>query len=311
MQTVHQANNNASSLLNRPFRAPVFSRRWLPPVLKRVPKKTLRSLLATLVLVMGLVAGLVVVRYSTELRKKAEVADDNLSLVVGSVAVEFDQNFTVDVVMNTNTNRVAGITLEMTVDPSLFEIVSLTPGPYFARSGTPYGNLASTTLAAATIDNTVGRATVSLGVACDPCYLGQNPGDGTPPCQATPPPQCYPTSTNGTGIIATLTLRVRHKIGSGQLNFNQANTQIAAVAYSQDVKGQLTSQAMTVSVSCQYIDFVDNNRIDLSDITRISNRFGSRPGDANWDALYDFNQDNVINLTDITQASNRFNLQCN
>src|SRR3989344_5102745 len=128
MQTVHHTNNNAGSYLNRPFHAPVFPRRWLPPVLKRVPKKTLRSLLATLVLVMGLVAGLVVVRYSTELRKKAEVADVNLSLVVGSAAVEFDQNFTVDVVMNTNTNRVAGINFGKKGDPSPFEILSFAPG---------------------------------------------------------------------------------------------------------------------------------------------------------------------------------------
>lgn len=275
---------------------------------KHVGDDKFLSFLSVAVLALGLLAGIVLVGSPQDLRREAAGDGADLTVQVNGDLVEFGEQFTANIVISTNDQNVAASDIEIKVDPTMFEIVNIAPGGLVKENGTAYGNLDAVTLSK-DIDNNNGTARFAVGVPCDPCYLGANPGDGTPACSGTP--KCYPTGTDASGVIAVLTLRVKDKTGNANLDLTNS-IQVAAVnGGGTDVKRNLTDDSVSVAVSCDYIDYDNNERVQAFDIQQVANRFNVRSGQNFYDGGYDFDKDGVINAFDIQQVANRFNLTCN
>src|SRR3990167_516328 len=118
--------------------------------------KNKKKVVVLAVLVIGLIAAAVLVRVSQEIRKRAAVTGVDFSLVSSKSSVNPGDNFTVDIVMNTNEYRVSATEIHIAFDSNYLEAQSM-QGSGFLPVVLPPGAQ-------------VGSGTASI-------ILGANPGD--------------------------------------------------------------------------------------------------------------------------------------
>ena len=168
-----------------------------------------KKLLVILVLTGGLIVAAVLVRVRQELRRRAAVTGVDFSLVSSKSFVNPGDNFTVDVVMNTNEYRVSATEIHIAFDSNYLEAQSM-QGSGFLPVVLPPGAQ-------------VGSGTASI-------ILGANPGD---------PKQ-------GSATIATIDFLAKSPSGGAtQIRFD-SGTQTAALGNAGDVTRNLNSTQVTV-----------------------------------------------------------------
>lgn len=109
-----------------------------------IGKRKIFLILGTLILVAALIAGLIVVRNRTETRVGA--AGVTLSLNTPTTTVTKNNNFTVDVFIDTKGYSVTGADLKIKYNPQLIQFVSITQGnflPVLFVPGAASGDIAS------------------------------------------------------------------------------------------------------------------------------------------------------------------------
>ena len=153
-------------------------------------KKILLTIVGIIVLIAGIGAGVFLVQKQQELRKQAAPAT-NLSLLPASINTEIGQTFNLSVAIDTAANTVTAADIYVTYDPQVVEAQSIDPGSF----------LPVVLLPAAT-DNTIGKASITLGSS------------------PTEPKQ-------GTGTLATITFKAL-TAGTANITFS-AQTQAAGV----------------------------------------------------------------------------------
>lgn len=210
--------------------------------------KTLLIGLGTLVLVIGLATVVTLVQQNQDIRQQAVLNPVDLTFNPTSLNPQVDEDITLDLILHTNDYQVSAVNLAIEVDDpnNAVDFVSLTPADLFDQPTTPYGALNETTLIPGQFNTTTNTATLTLGVPCDLCYLGSDPGNGTPACQTSPPATCYTTATDTTGTVARLTLRTIAP-GTATLSFG-SDSQVSARGSDINVVGTLDSTA-TITVT--------------------------------------------------------------
>lgn len=168
-----------------------------------------KKLIILLVLTGGLIAAAVLVRVSQEIRKRAAVTGVDFSLVSSKSSVNPGENFTVDIVMNTNEYRVSAAEIHIAFDSNYLQAQSI-QGSGFLPVVLPPGPQ-------------VGPGTASI-------ILGSNPGD---------PKQ-------GSATIATINFQAKNPSGGAtEIRFD-SGTQTAALGNAGDVTRNLNSTQVTV-----------------------------------------------------------------
>lgn len=114
-------------------------------------KKKIVAIIALFLILVGLGAGLYLMRQQQDLREKAAPAT-TISLVKPTKTILVDENFDVTVEVDTSTNVLSGAVLEINFDKEKLTLASFSPS-----------TLLPVELAKAQINNTAGSATISLG----------------------------------------------------------------------------------------------------------------------------------------------------
>lgn len=221
-----QNNQTVSSLSNTTPTPPNPPPSDKPSPLRFLEQLPLSKILLSLLLIVGLAAGVIIVQRSQESRRQALSNNVELSLTPESRTIDIGQETDLFIFMDTNDGQVAGADVSVTIDDSsIAQIIDITRTNFFNQPDNQYGSLNARSLTK-TVNND--NARLALVVPCDRCYLGNNPGTGIPVCQANTTPVCYPTDQNATGNI--MRIRVRGvTAGTTTLRFDTAASQIAAV----------------------------------------------------------------------------------
>jgi hypothetical protein len=118
----------------------------------------------------------------------------------------------------------------------------------------------------------------------------------------------YPPYPSGSGTLATITFKNINASGASNLTF--------AATYLVDIHGTpfphnyWPTQGYVdtvIPVPPTLIGDIDGNGIvDIFDAIKCGSAFGSKPGDANWNALADLNHDNVVDIFDAIMLGAHF-----
>ena len=171
--------------------------------------KNKKSLIVIIILVGGLVVAAILVRVRQEIRRRAAVTGVDFSLVSSKSSVNPGENFTVDVVMNTNEYSVSATEIHIAFDSNYLEAQSI-QGSGFLPVVLPPGPQ-------------VGPGTASI-------ILGATPGN---------PKQ-------GSATIATINFLAKTPSGGPtEIRFD-SGTQTAAIGQTGDVTRNLNPTSVTV-----------------------------------------------------------------
>lgn len=148
------------------------------------------TLLILLFLIVAILVTLALVKQSQELRKKAAVqTTTTLEISPATKTVNSGENFSVDVLLKTGTvNHINVVHAVLKYEPTLFQFVSLVPGPFLS------GQVGSTTH-----DDTTGTATIEVT-----------------------PATADAGSVQGDGVAAILTLKALAPVTDSPISFDSA-----------------------------------------------------------------------------------------
>lgn len=285
-------------------------------------KRMISGVLVLSILTVGTILATAAVKRSQDIRQQAAIATGGVIYSLNSadrILVPGKDSAVIDVSVNTQQQQMTATDLRLTVDSNRFDFVALRPGTFFNQSATRYPptNLTGTVLfpvngTGGSFDAATNTARMAFGVPCDRCVIGPTPtGTPIPSCASTGSntydAKCYAKAASSTGIVAQLEVRARA---------SQVGRYIIGVANSTQTSGIGSDADVTQSngygslAFCLAYDFDKNTVTNMTDIGRVSTRFNTRTGDANYDPYYDLNGDGVINMTDIGLVSTRFNTTC-
>lgn len=144
-----------------------------------------------------------------ELRIRAAPAT-TLSFSPASLTIAPNQTFTLNILINTSTNRVTAAEIQVTFDNTKLQAQSISPGSFL-----------TTVLLPGTIDQARGKASITLG-------------GGTTPQQ-------------GSGTLATLTLKAINPTSNSPTNIVLTGSQVAAIGEPGNVITQLSPASITIA----------------------------------------------------------------
>ncbi len=171
--------------------------------------KDKKKVIILLVLVVGLVVAAVLVRVRQEIRRRAAVTGVDFSLVASKTSLNPGENFTVDIVMNTNEYRVSATEIHIAFDSNILEAQSIQDSGFLPVVLPPGPQ--------------VGSGTASI-------VLGSLPSD---------PKQ-------GTATVATINFLAKNSSGAAtEIRFD-SGTQTAALGNTGDVTRNLNPTSVTV-----------------------------------------------------------------
>jgi hypothetical protein len=150
------------------------------------------SMVTGLLITTGLIVGLILVGNSQNYKKQASSDMVDISIVPQTKTVGPDENFPIDLLINTNDKAVSALTVELNFDPNLVEITNVTP------------NALSKTVRSLEINGN--SATFTLASNCD--------ANG-----------CTPFT--GSGILATVSFHAKSGVGESTLTLG-SKTQAAS-----------------------------------------------------------------------------------
>lgn len=286
---------------------------------KLAKENNLVTVLLLSLLIIAIIVGVILVRRPQDIREEAAVEGVDLTVSVPG-NVEYGQEFDAQLIMDPKGRQVSAADVEVKVDPSMFEIVSIRPGSIFDVNDTPYAPNDLTAVEIkpgerTVVNNDTGVAKITVGAPCDACRIG-NSGENYPVCTNNTEPKCYPT-TGEPGVIALLTLRAKDKVGASNVDFvatsnaSSPHTQAAAIDASVNVLDNLNNDSLNVKVSCEAIDFDNSTRITNADIQQVANKWNTQTGDSGYATTHDFDKNGRILNSDIQQVANNFNINCN
>jgi hypothetical protein len=278
-----------------------------PPSLRRTSHrqhaqtKIMRQMVAILVLVGGLAAGAYLVSKSQDLRQRA--ADQPVDVIIQPPTQIINQNDTFDIqvdLANTHNESVSAIdlVLDYANAAGLVNLTGLSPSNYF--DDTSNNPVSGQPVSAVELLNDVPNSRLAIGAACDACYLGPNPGDGTPACISSPAPKCYAKTTSGPVIYATFTAVAP---GVVNLGLDQTNSKIASIGSAGNVLGTTTGASFEV---CPYGNADTDCSINLSDFGLWLNAFQLFNSNGTYTEAADIFDDDQINLSDFGVWLNAF-----
>ena len=118
----------------------------------------------------------------------------------------------------------------------------------------------------------------------------------------------HPPFPSGSGTLATITFKVIS--ASGASNLTLLDTYLAdwhPTPLPHNYWPMNGYADIVIPVIPTLIGDLDGNGIvDIFDAIRCGTAFGSRPGDANWNALADFNHDNIVDILDAIMLGAHF-----
>lgn len=198
-------------------RKPSFLKRLKAPFSKfSSPNKKIASAILTLLLIFGVGAGVYIGQRPTQFRPQATDAGVNLSLQPSTVQTNADEQFVVDVVADTQSNKMSAAHVRITYDPESVVLVNTALDSYLP---VVLQQATSPSQANGVVEFVVGS-------------------------QADSPPQ-------GTGKIATVTFRALKNSGSTQINIDQQTTQVAVVGQSTNKIGTLSNATVNFTTPTQ------------------------------------------------------------
>jgi hypothetical protein len=286
----------------------------LRSLFNKVPKEFL-PLASIVVLLLGLVAGRVLVQRIQELREEAATAAVDLSFQPSDVTVNPGGQFTLNMVIDTNGLKATAADIEVTFDSSRLQAVSIAPGPnnFFKISG----------------------------VSGSPDVLKSgtvyNPGSGTGNAKIIIGTGPTNAGKNGTGVLALVTFQAKNNTGTTNVNIS-SNTLVAslttadnnAVASRQGAfvniqANQPTSTPQPTNTpnptntpgvsncnTCYNFNSSGDGLVDVQDILFVANRWNASSGSGDYNVIYDVycsggQPDGTINILDIQTVANRWN----
>ncbi len=203
-------------------------------------------------------------------------AATTLTLTSIDAIIGLNQNSPVNVQINTSTNSVIGVDLDITFDPSLLILNNITAGSFFTNPD----------ITNKVIDNSGGHAKVTISI---------------------------PPGTNarqGAGTLAVLNFKGK-ALGGTRIDFG-TDTLVAAT----NMEGQnaLRSAAgLDINVvTCAFImgDINRDGVVDIVDYVILFANFGKNPAGSGVDARADINIDGKINILDYTYVFENFGKSC-
>ena len=171
-------------------------------------KEKKKFIIVSLILI-GLFVGLYLVQRTQELRRKAQQVGVDLSLIPSATEILPDEQFSVEVVMNTNEFSVSAVEIHVSFDSNYLEATSISAKNYLPVVLPPGPQVG------------VGRASI---------ILGSLPSD----------------PKKGTGVLATINFKAKQAaVTSTEIMF-ATGTQIAAIGHTGDVTGTLTPTSVAI-----------------------------------------------------------------
>jgi hypothetical protein len=202
-------------------------------------------------------------------------AATTLSLSARSSTVNLNQNLPVNVQINTGTNSVIGLELDVTFDRTKFAVQDFTAGSFFSNPD----------ITNKVLDNTNGRARLTL---------------------ATPPGT---SAKQGSGTVAVLMFKAIDT-GTTRVDFG-ANNLVAAINMSGiNALRSVTGLGLTITNSFILGDINRDGCVDIVDYVILFANFGKNTTDSGADARADINNDGKINILDYTYLFENFG-RCN
>lgn len=171
------------------------------------------------ILLLGLFVGLYLVQKAQEIRRKAQVAGVDLSLVPSASGVLPGEKFSVDIVINTNGLSLSATELHVSFDANYLEAESITARDYLPVVLPPGPQVAP------------GRASIILGsLPTDP--------------------------KTGTGTLATINFLAKSASANPVDIMFATGTQSAAIGYTSDVTRNLTPTSVTIGAVDEPVIFL-------------------------------------------------------
>lgn len=225
--------------------------------------KTILKNIGYTTVALGILAGVVLVQQNQDIREKAAPAT-SLYISPAQVSVYRGKSTDLSVKMDTSTNLVTGIDIDISFDPTSFEVTSMTKGSGIA-------NLNNEIAARVKIDNVLGKVTYSA-FTIDTAK-----------------------AVNGSGLeVLKLTVNVKPNAATGSRNIGfDSTTAVAAVQENQNVVINKTPTSINIK---KYADVSGDGLINMVDIGIIVDNYGSTPPSF---ADADINTDNIVNIVDI------------
>lgn len=198
-------------------------------------------------------------------------AATTLSLTTPKADIGINQNLPVSVMINTGTNAVIGVDLDITYNKNQVTLLDITPGSFFT----------SPDVANKVIDNTAGRAKITI---------------------ATPP---NTSARQGTGTLALLTFRAVGE-GSSRIDFGIDNHVAALNMTGLNALKSVTGLGITVTRLVLLGDIDEDLDVDIVDYVILFGNFGKNASDPSADPRADINNDGKINILDYTYVFENF-----
>lgn len=240
-------------------------------------KKTIPifSLLTTILLIGGFIAGIILTKTSKEIRSRASNNGSTLAITPATASLPIAGSTTLGIRLHTNNDTVSAIQLHLTYNPSFVEITSFTP-----KSALPV------VLAPLHIAN--GNLTITLGVTPEHPF-------------------------NGSDIIGQLNIKALAK-GQATLSFAD-DTIVTAIEKDTNTLSQRTGATITIDVPSSHTptptpqqaapvvgDFTLDNKVTIADYTLFMNYWFTKNI-----AKGDLNGDGKISAIDYTIFMNAWN----